>query len=61
MIEAIAQVNQSHFTMARSGHDLKATLSWSKRYGHRWTVAPTVEARPPAIPDFVVAEDKEAA
>ena len=61
LLEATAQVGQTHLSMARSGENLKATLSWSNRYGGRWTVATTVEARPPAIPDFVVAEDKEAA
>jgi hypothetical protein len=61
LLDATAQVSQTHLIMAKSGHNLKATLSWSKRYGRRWTVAPTVEVRPLAIPDFVVAEDKEAA
>ena len=61
LLEATAQVNQSHLIMARSAQNLKATLSWSNRYGGRWTVDPDVEVRPIAIPDFVVAEDKEAA
>jgi hypothetical protein len=61
LIEAAAQVGQSHFIMAKSAQNLAATLSWSNRYGHKWMEAPTVEARPLAIPDFVVTEDKKAA
>ena len=61
LLEATAQVSQAHLIMARSAQDLKATLSWSNKYGRRWTVDPDVEVRPIAIPDFVVAEDKEAA
>src|SRR5438105_4901248 len=48
-IEAAAQVSQSHFTMAKSANNLKATLTWSNKYGRRWMVDSTVEARPRAI------------
>jgi len=59
-IEAKAQVLQTLYKMATSGKCPAATIFWVKsRLG--WREIQVVETRPAAIPDFVVAEDPEAA
>jgi hypothetical protein len=59
-VDAKAQVLQKLYHMAKSGECPAATIFWVKtRLG--WRETQTVETRPVAIPDFVVAEEKEAA
>jgi hypothetical protein len=60
MVDAKAQVLQTLYQMAKSGACPAATIFWVKtRVG--WRDIQTVETRPAAIPDFVVAEEKETA
>ncbi len=59
-IEATAQVSQTLYKMATSGKHPAATIFWLKtRAG--WREIQVVETRPPAIPDFIVAQEKDAA
>jgi len=59
-IEATAQVSQTLYKMATSGKHPAATIFWLKtRAG--WREIQVVETRPAALPDFIVAQDKEAA
>jgi hypothetical protein len=59
-IEANCKVIQTLFQMATSGECVAATIFWAKtRMGFR--EVHVVENRPAALPDFVVAENKEAA
>jgi len=57
-IEAVAQVAQTHYQMARSGKYPASTMNFLEKR-RRWLVDPT-EAGPVAAPEFVVME-KEAA
>jgi hypothetical protein len=60
MVDAKAQVLQTLYHMAKSGKHPAATIFWVKtRLG--WREIQIVESRPAVIPDFVVAEEKEAA
>jgi hypothetical protein len=60
-IEAVAQVAQTHFQMAKSGKHPRSTIHFLERR-QRWLDVQSLENRPAAaIPDFVVVEDKEAA
>ena len=59
-IEATAQVSQTLYKMATSGKHPAATIFWLKtRAG--WREIQVVESRQAAIPDFIVAQEKEAA
>jgi hypothetical protein len=59
-IEAVAQVSQAHYQMAKSGKYPASTIHFLNTRA-RWLNAESVETRPAAIPDFVVAQDKEVA
>jgi hypothetical protein len=60
VVDAKAKVLQTLFKMAASGQHPAATIFWVKtRLG--WREIQIVENRPAVIPDFVVAEEKEAA
>jgi hypothetical protein len=59
-VDAKAKVLQTLFKMATSGNHPAATIFWVKtRLG--WREIQIVENRPAVIPDFVIAEEKEAA
>jgi hypothetical protein len=59
-IEATAQVGQTLFKMATSGEHPAATIFWLKtRAG--WREVQILETRPAALPDFIVAAEKDAA
>jgi len=59
-IEANAQVAQTLYQMATSKECPAATIFWLKtRAG--WREVQVVETRPAAVPNFIVAQDKEAA
>jgi DNA-binding CsgD family transcriptional regulator len=59
-IEAVAQVAQAHYKMAKSGTDSRATVHFLEKR-QRWLNVQSSERRLAAIPDFVVMQDKEAA
>jgi hypothetical protein len=59
-IEAVAQVAQTHFQMAKSGKHSRSTIHFLEKR-QRWLNVQNLENRPAAIPDFVVVRDKEAA
>ena len=59
-IQANTRVGQTLYKMATSGKEPAATIFWLKtRAG--WRETQVVETRPAAIPDFIVAQEKEAA
>jgi len=59
-IQANARVGQTLYQMATSGKHPAATIFWMKtRAG--WRENQVVEIRPAATPDFIVAQEKEAA
>ena len=59
-IQANTRVGQTLYQMATSGKHPAATIFWLKvRAG--WREIQVVETRPAALPDFIVAQDKEAA
>jgi hypothetical protein len=57
-LKAEIKARRTLYAMATSGKDLAATIHWLNRYGG-W--GPTPVPSPAAIPDFVVACEKEAA
>jgi hypothetical protein len=59
-IEAAAQVSQTYYQMAKSGKHPAATIHWLDTRKH-WLDFQSLETRPAATPDFVVAVEKEAA
>ncbi len=59
-IEAVAQVAQAHYKMAKSEKDPRSTNYFLEKR-QRWLNVQSVEKRPAATPDFVVMQDKEAA
>ena len=56
--EATAQVGQTLYKMATSGKHPAATIFWLKTRAC-WREIQIVDNRPAAIPDFVVAREKE--
>jgi len=59
-IQANTRVGQTLYKMATSGEEPAATIFWLKaRAG--WRETQVVETRPAATPDFIVAQEKEAA
>ena len=59
-IEAVAQVAQTHYQMAKSGKHAASTIHFLEKR-QRWLEVQTAETRPAAIPDFVVVLEKKAA
>jgi hypothetical protein len=59
-IEAVAQVAQTHYQMAKSGNHPRSTIHFLESR-QRWLNVQSLETRPAAIPDFMVMQDKEAA
>lgn len=59
-IEAVAQVSQTHYQMAKSGKHPASTMHFLDKR-QRWLDVQIAETRPAAIPDFVVVLDKKAA
>ena len=59
-IEAVAQVAQTHYQMAKSGKHPSSTIHFLEKRP-RWLNVQSLENRPAAMPDFVVMQDKEAA
>jgi len=59
-IEANIKVRKTLYAMATSGEHVSATIYWLSRQAG-WKSKGAGETRPAAIPDFVVARDKEAA
>jgi hypothetical protein len=59
-IEAVAQVAQTHYQMAKSGKHPVSTIRFLDKR-QRWLDVQGLETRPAAIPDFVVVLDKKAA
>jgi hypothetical protein len=59
-IGANIRVWKTLYAMATSGKHLSATIYWLNRQAG-WQSKPSRETRPAAIPDFVVARNKEAA
>ena|SRR5579862_5931953 len=59
-IEGVAQVAQTHYQMAKSGKYPVSTIHYLEKHP-RWLEAQTQEARPAAIPEFIVVLDKQAA
>ena len=57
-IEATAQVVQTLYDMATSGKHPAATIYWLNTRA-RWQEGPSLETRPAAIPDFIVARERE--
>src|ERR1700688_1598328 len=59
-IEAVAQVAQTHYQMAKSGKHATSTNHYLDKH-QRWLEAQTIETHPSAVPTFVVVLDKKAA
>ena len=59
-IEAVAQVSQTHYQMAKSGKHPASTIHFLNSRA-RWLDIERSESQPASIPDFVVALDKKAA
>src|SRR5713226_10525083 len=59
-IEAVAQVAQTHYQMAKSGKHPASTIHFLNSRAH-WLDIERSESQPASIPDFVVALDKKAA
>jgi hypothetical protein len=59
-IKAEIKVRSTFYAMATSGKLAAATIQWLCRYGG-WGATPVRATGPAAIPDFVVAREKEAA
>jgi hypothetical protein len=59
-IEAVAQVAQTHYQMAKSGKHPASTIHFLNTRA-RWLDRESLETGPAATPDFVVALDKKAA
>jgi hypothetical protein len=59
-IEAVAQVAQTHYQMAKSGKYPVSTIHFLEKR-QRWLDVQDLETRPAAVPDFVVSFEKEAA
>jgi hypothetical protein len=59
-IEAVAQVSQTDYQMAKSGKYPVSTINFLNKRP-RWLNVQDVETRPAAVPDFVVSFEKEAA
>ena len=57
-IEAVAQVAQTHYQMAKSGKHPASTIHFLKR--QRWLDLQTGGSQPAATPDFVVVLEKKA-
>ena len=59
-IEAVAQVSQTHFQMAKSGKHAVSTIHFLNTRA-RWLAVERLDSTPASTPDFVVALDKKAA
>jgi len=59
-IEAVAQVSQTHYQMAKSGKHPASTIHFLNTRA-RWLDIESLETGPAATPDFIVAVEKEAA
>ena len=59
-IEAVAQVAQTHYQMAKSGKYPVSTIHYIDKH-QRWLEAQTLEAAPAAIPEFLVVLEKKVA
>ncbi len=59
-IEAVAQVAQTHYQMAKSGKCPASTIHFLEKR-QRWLDHETVESKPTATQDFIVSFEKEAA
>jgi hypothetical protein len=59
-IEAVAQVAQTHYQMAKSGKYPVSTIHFLEKR-QRWLDVQAVETRPTVVPDFIVSFEKEAA
>jgi hypothetical protein len=59
-IEAVAQVAQTDFQMAKSGKFPVSTINFLNKR-RRWLVDPDLDARPVVAPEFVVVVEKKAA
>jgi hypothetical protein len=57
-IEAVAQVSQTHYQMAKSGKFPASTMHFLNSRA-RWLDVQSVEKRTTALPDFVVAVEEE--
>ena len=59
-IEAVAQVSQTHYNMAKSGKHAASTINFLDRR-RRWLEGQSEETGPAATPKFVVVLEKKAA
>ena len=59
-IEAVAQVSQTHYQMAKSGKHPASTMQFLNSRA-RWLDSDRSESQPASTPDFVVALDKKVA
>ena len=59
-IEAVAQVSQTHYQMAKSGKYPASTIHFLEKR-QRWLNFQNSDSGPAATPDFIVALDKKAA
>jgi hypothetical protein len=59
-IEAVAQVSQTHYQMAKSGKHAASTMHFLDKR-QRWLDVQRPEIGPAVIPDFVVVLNKKAA
>jgi hypothetical protein len=59
-IEAVAQVAQTHYQMAKSGKYPASTIHFLEKR-QRWLDVQDAEIRPTMVPDFIVSFEKEAA
>jgi hypothetical protein len=59
-IEGVAQVAQTHYQMAKSGKYPASTIHFLERRS-QWLNVQNLDSGPAVTPDFIVAEDKEAA